>query len=89
MDTVVKFVLGILLDGAMDAVGSRKVPLFFRVLLGAVLLILFGGICGLVILVGADSGNIGLLLLGVLLVACFLFWIIQTFLDFRANRNGR
>ncbi len=89
MNAAVEFVLGILMDGAMDAVGSRKVPLLLRIALGAVLLICFGGVCGLVILVGADTGNIGLLLLGVLLTASLLYWIVHTVRNFRENRKGR
>ena len=89
MDAFVEIVLGILLDGVIDAVGSRKVPLFLRIALGAVLLLFFGGICGLVILVGADRGNIGLLLLGVLLTASLLYWIVHTVRNFRENRKDR
>ena len=69
--------------------GSRKVPLLLRIALGAMLLICFGGVCGLVILVGADTGNIGLLLLGVLLTASLLYWIVHTVRNFRENRKGR
>ena len=46
MNSAVEFVLGILLDGAMDAVGSRKVPLLLHIALGAVLLICFGASAG-------------------------------------------
>lgn len=53
------------------------------------LLICFGGVCGLVILAGADTGNIGLLLLGVLLTASLLYWIVHTVRNFRENRKGR
>ena len=87
MDSVIELVLEILVSGAMDAAGCRKVPLPVRIVLGAVLVLFFGGICALIILAGADRGSVGLVLLGVLLLAFFLFWGGHEVRSFRRKRN--
>mgnify|MGYP005764733303 FL=1 len=88
MDDLIEFVLEILVGGAMDAAGCRKVPLPVRIVLGTVLVLFFGGICALIILAGADRGSVGLVLLGVLLLAFFLFWGGHAVRNFRENRKG-
>ena len=75
MDFLVELVLEILVDGALAGTVSRKVPLPLRILLGAVLLLFFGGIIGLIFWVGASSGSGVLVLLGFFLLGCCCFWV--------------
>lgn len=75
MDFLVELVLEILVDGALAGTVSRKVPLPLRILLGAVLLLFFGGIIGLVLWTGASSGSGVLVLLGFFLLGCCCFWV--------------
>ena len=70
MDDFLEFLLDIIVDGAMGAAEDRRVPLWVRILLGAVLLALFLGISGLLIAAGIGTGRWGLIVLGALFLAC-------------------
>ena len=69
MDDFLELLLDILVDGAMAAADSPRVPLWVRILLGAVLLALFLGISGLLMAAGIGTGRWGLTVLGVLFLA--------------------
>ena len=66
MDDLLEFLLDILVDGAIHAAGDRRVPLWVRILLGAVLLAFFLGLSGLLMAAGFSTGSWGLVALGVL-----------------------
>ena len=70
MDDFLEFLLDIIVDGAMGAAEDRRVPLWVRILLTAVLLALFLGISGLLIAAGIGTGRWGLIVLGALFLAC-------------------
>ena len=70
MDDFLEFLLDIIVDGAIDAAEDRRVPLWVRILLTAVLLALFLGISGLLIAAGIGTGRWGLIVLGALFLAC-------------------
>ena len=63
MDDLLDLVLGILFEGALEAAGSRRVPLPVPVSLWVVVLAFMAGIVGLVAWVGAETGRPGLLVL--------------------------
>ena len=70
MDDFLELLLEIIVDGAMGAAEDRRVPLWVRILLTAVLLALFLGISGLLIAAGIGTGRWGLIVLGALFLAC-------------------
>lgn len=69
-------ILEIILNGAIEAVGSKKVPIAFRVTLALILLVFIYGVCGLLIYVGVEASNVALDALGVLLIVVFTVLII-------------
>ena len=69
MDGLLEFVLGILVDGAMDAVDAPRLPLWARIGLAALLLAFFLGLSGLLIAAGTGTGRWGLTGIGVLFLA--------------------
>lgn len=71
MDDLMEIVLEILVEGALEASGSKRVPLPARIALGAALVLFFYGTAGAVLWCGLDTGNIPLALLGALLFAGF------------------
>lgn len=86
MDDLVELILEIILEGAAEAVGSRRVSLPVRILLACLLLLLFGGIAGLLLWAGIGSGNVGLTVLGIL----FFVWIaVLVFVRVRRIRRRR
>ena len=83
MGGLVGFVVGIVLDGAIEAAGSRRVPLPVRTGLAALLLLFFGGIVGLVLWVGIDTRNWPLAALGAVLGVLCVFWLVYKVRQFR------
>ena len=69
MDDFLDLLLDILVDGAVGAVDSPRVPLWARILLGAVLLALCLGLSGLLMAAGIGTGRWGLTVLGALFLA--------------------
>ena len=70
MDNFLDLLLDMIVDGAMAAADSPRVPLWARILLGAMLLALFLGISGLLMAAGIGTGSWGLTALGVVFLAC-------------------
>ena len=69
MDDLLEFLLDFIVEGAMGAVDSPRVPLWARILLGAVLLALCLGLSGLLMAAGIGTGRWGLTALGALFLA--------------------
>lgn len=79
MDDLLDLVLGILFEGALEAAGSRRVPLPVRVALWVVVLAFMAGIVGLVAWVGVETGRPGLLALSAAMAAGFalMLWALR------------
>ena len=79
MDDLLDLVLGILFEGALEAAGSRRVPLPVRVALWGVVLAFMAGIVGLVAGVGVETGRPGLLVLSAAMAAGFalMLWALR------------
>ena len=79
MDDLLDLVLGILLEGALEAAGSRRVPLPVRVALWIVVLAFMAGTVGLVAWVGVETGRPGLLVLSAAMAAGFalMLWALR------------
>lgn len=79
MDDLLDLVLGILFEGALEAAGSRRVPLPVRVALWIVVLAFMAGTVGLVAWVGVETGRPGLLVLSAAMAAGFalMLWALR------------
>ena len=75
MDDLLELVLEIILEGAVEATASSKVPLPVRIGLGFLLGVFFIGLFGLIFWVGLSTGNWLLMLLGIALLAGFGAWV--------------
>ena len=84
---MLEFILDIVLEGALTAAGSKKVPMPIRILLGGVILLFFLGIAGLMFWVGISTGNVLMVVLAAAFLASFLFWVYQK--GFCRKRDGR
>lgn len=65
-------ILELILDGAIEVAGNKRVPMPVRILLAAMILVLVIGVCGLLIYIGVDTGNAGLMVLGTAIVVVFI-----------------
>ena len=79
MDDLLDLVLGILFEGALEAAGSRRVPLPVRVALWIVVLAFMAGTVGRVAWVGVETGRPGLLVLSAAMAAGFalMLWALR------------
>lgn len=76
LDDVIEVVLELVLDGAIEAAGSKKVPMPIRILAAGIILVFALGLIGLLFWVGLDSGNTGLMILAAVLLVVFGGWVI-------------
>ena len=72
LDDFIELILELILDGAIEAAGSKKVPILVRIILAAMILALVFGICELLIYIGVDTGNARLTVLGTAIVVVFI-----------------
>lgn len=84
LDDIIEVVLELVLDGAIEAAGSKKVPMPIRILLGGIILAFALGLIGLLFCAGMDSGNTGLMILAAVLLLAFGGWVI-----FSIRRHNR
>ena len=76
MFNIIEIISEIILDGAIEAAGSKKIPMFLRILLAAVVLLFAAGLCILLFTAGKETENTGLIALSILLVIAFAFTVI-------------
>lgn len=78
METIIECLVALVVEGAMEASGSQRVPRAVRLVLKAILILFFGCVIGLVALVGigilheGSLGGAGFLLLAVIMAVCLL-----------------
>lgn len=72
MDDLLTLVLEIILEGAAGAAASKKVPLFIRIVLAAVLLTIWLGLCFLLFKAGMDTGRYALVVLSAVIFIVYI-----------------
>ena len=83
MSDLIELLLSVIIDGAVDAAGSKRVHPAVRFVLAAALLLLFLGVVVLLAWAGEETGNAALLALAVLIFAGGLIPIILKYRDRR------
>ena len=78
MGMIFEILFELIVDGSVEALGEKKVPVVVRVLAALVLIVVLGGLVGLVIIYGIVDQNWLMTGLGAALGAFFLFWILRT-----------
>lgn len=75
LDDIIEVVLELVLDGAIEAAGSKKVPMPIRILAAGIILVFALGLIGLLFWVGMDSSSTGLMILAAVLLVVFGGWV--------------
>ena len=75
LDDIIEVVLELILDGMVEAAGSKKVPMPMRIALAAVLGLLALALFGLLFWVGIGIGSVLLIVLDVVLLAACVAWV--------------
>ena len=68
LDDVIEILLDIVLDGAMEAANSPKVPMPIRIILGGLILVAALAVIGLIAWVGIDSESTVLVIFAAVLL---------------------
>lgn len=84
LDDIIEVVLELVLDGAIEAAGSKKVPMPIRILAAGIVLVIALGLIGLLFWVGVDSNSTGLMILAAVLLVVFGGWVF-----FAVRRHNR
>ena len=86
LDDIIEIILELILDGMIEATGSKKVPMPIRIGLGVLLTAIVIGVCGLLLYVGIGSGSILLIIISVVLLAAAAIWVYSKIKKHTANR---
>ena len=68
LDDLIELILELILDGAIEAAGSKRIPMPVRITIATMILAMIFSVCGLLIYIGVDTGNTGLMVLGTAIV---------------------
>ena len=74
VDDLIELVLELVLDGMIEAAGSKRVPMPIRIALAAILAVLVLGLFGLLLWVGIGSGSVLLIVIDVVLLIACVAW---------------
>ena len=84
MDDLLEFLLELVFDGVIEGATSKKVPLPVRIALAAVIVLVAGGICVFLLVLGILEKNPWVIAIS---VALFLFFAIGAAVKIRKFRN--
>ncbi len=79
MDIVFDIIFELIVDGSVEAVGNKQVPMAVRVIAAIILLAFFGGIIGFCIFLGIHDRNWITLVLGALIMIVTIYQIIRLY----------
>lgn len=84
MDDLLEFLLELVFDGVIEGATSKKVPLPVRIVLAAVIVLVAGGICVFLFVLGILEKNPWVIAIS---VALFLFFAIGAAVKIHKFRN--
>jgi hypothetical protein len=57
MELILEILFDLIVEGSVEAVGEKKVPLVLRILAALVLIVVFGGLVGVLLYIGISEKN--------------------------------
>ena len=79
MEIIFEIIFEIIIDGSLNAVSDKKIPLILRILSAIVLLIVYGGLVGLCLFWGIHDKSVVLIIVGIGLLIFFGLAFIKTY----------
>lgn len=87
LDDIIVAVFELILDGMVEAAGSKKAPMPVRIALAAVLGLFVLALFGLLLWVGIGSGSVLLIVLDVVLLAACIAWVFFKVKKYKARKR--
>ena len=87
MDMLIEILLEIIIEGALEASESKKVPMPVRILLAAGVVLIFGAVVGMLIWNGVIRKSLLLIICGVLFLALVILLAANKITRFRKARR--
>ncbi len=87
MDMLIEILLEIIIEGALEAAESKKVPMPVRILLAAGVVLIFGAVVGMLIWNGVIRKSLLLIICGVLFLALVILLAANKITRFRKARR--
>ena len=86
MEHMFEIVFEFIMDGAIEGVFERKTPVVIRIVLAAILLTIYLGFSGLLIIEGFREDEKALLIFGIIIFFLFGGAVIYKFLEYKRKR---
>lgn len=87
MDMLIEILLEIIIEGALEAAESKKVPMPVRILLAAGVVLIFGAVAGMLIWNGVIRKSLLLIICGVLFLALVILLAANKITRFQKTRR--
>ena len=83
MDFIIELVLTIIVEGSMEAVGERKLPMFVRVLAALLLFAVYFGLGGLLLYGGIKNENGLIIGIAVFVLVIFAWAVVSKYKEIK------
>ena len=87
LDTLIEILLEIIIEGALEAAESKKVPMPVRILLAAGVVLIFGAVVGMLLWNGVIRKSLLLIICGVLFLALVILLAANKITRFQKKRR--
>ena len=87
MDMLIEILLEIIIEGALEAAESKKVPMPVRILLAAGVVLIFGAVVGMLLWNGVIRKSLLLIICGVLFLALVILLAANKITRFQKKRR--
>ena len=78
MELILEILFDLIVEGSLESVGEKKVPLVLRILAAAVLIVVFGGLVGALLYIGISEKNWIVAVLGVVIALMIGLAVLRT-----------
>lgn len=86
LDDIIEMILDLILDGMVEAAGSKKVPMPIRIALGAILSLVVLALFALLLYVGIRSGSVVLIVIAVILLVAVVIGVALKVKAFKSRK---
>jgi len=87
-DVVFEFLFELILEGALAGVASRKIPVIIRILLAALILVVYGGFIFIIFHIAVKDKNILIGIIGILAALIVFMAAQKKYMEYKHKKEG-